>query len=67
MIQFDAGEKRLLRLLREHAGEYTIDDDDDDDGVVATDFNHPEVRRRMMALGESVGRLFADQISTAVV
>lgn len=59
MIHFEAPEKRLLRLLREHAGQYTIDDD----GVVATDFNHPEVRRRMMALGESVDRLFADQIS----
>ncbi|WP_449543531.1 hypothetical protein [Enterobacter ludwigii] len=61
MIQFDAGEKRLLRLLREHAGEYTIDDD----GVVATDFNHPEVRRRMIEQGEAIARIPVDQISTA--
>lgn len=61
MIQFESPEKRLLRLLREHAGQYTIDDD----VVVATDFNHPEVRRRMIEEGEAIDRLFSDQISAA--
>ncbi|WP_072091930.1 hypothetical protein [Trabulsiella odontotermitis] len=61
MFRFDEPEKRLLRLLREYAGQYTIDDD----GMVSTDFSHPEVRRRMMEQGESIDRLFAGQISGA--
>lgn len=61
MIQLEAQEKRLLRLLREYAGQYTIDDD----GLVATDFNHPEVRRRMIEQGEAIANITVDQISTA--
>lgn len=61
MLTFEDPEKRLLRLLREHAGQYTIDDD----GMDSTDFTHPEVCRRMMAQGESADRLFADHISSA--
>lgn len=61
MIQFEAPEKRLLWLFLEHAGQYTIDDD----GMIATDFNHPEVRRRMIEQGEAIARIPVDQISTA--
>ncbi|MCU6240774.1 hypothetical protein [Enterobacter asburiae] len=61
MIQFEDPEKRLLRLLREHAGQYSIDDD----GMVATDFSHPDVRRRMIEQGEAIARIPVDQISTA--
>lgn len=61
MIQFEAPEKRLLRFFREHVGQYTIDDD----GMVATDFNHPEVRRRMIEQGEAIAKITVDQISGA--
>ncbi|MFZ4221333.1 hypothetical protein ACEV6Q_26325 [Enterobacter ludwigii] len=61
MVIFEDPEKRLLRLLREYAGQYTIDDD----GMVATDFNHPEVRRRMIEQGEAIAKITVDQISGA--
>jgi hypothetical protein len=57
MIQLEEPEKRLLRLFREHAGQCTIDDD----GVVATDFNHPEVRRRMIEQGETIAKLYRER------
>lgn len=62
MIQFEDPKKGLLRLLREHAGQYSIDDD----GMIATDFSHPEVRRRMIEQGEAVARIPVGHISYAV-
>ena len=59
---FEDPEKRLIRLLNENTGKFTIDEN----GMVATDFNHPDVRREMMRQGLATSKIVCvGQISAA--